>query len=67
MPSNRGNLCTRELIGSYVRPSRLDAQFDFNLYFDAVNCFAYEDGSLINLAKSLDESLTYYGFPPPDG
>ena len=53
---------TRELIGSYVRPSRLDAQFDFNLYFDAVNCLAYEDGSLINLVKSLDESLTYYGF-----
>ena len=53
---------TRELIGSYVRPSRLDAQFDFNLYFDAVNCFAYEEGSLMSLAKSLDESLAYYGF-----
>ena len=53
---------TRELIGSYVRPSRLDAQFDFNLYFDAVNCFAYEEGSLMSLTKSLDESLAYYGF-----
>ena len=32
---------------------KADAQFD-NLYFDAVNCFAYDDSSLISfIAKSL--------------
>lgn len=53
---------SRQLIGSYVSSGQLDAQFDFNLYFDAVNVFAKDQESTTRLATSLQESLDYYGY-----
>lgn len=50
-----------ELIGSYIGPGLLDAQFDFNLYDAAVACFANENPDVKNLKRVLDESLEYYG------
>ena len=34
---------SRELIGSYVNPGMLDAQFDFNLYWDAKTAIGAEN------------------------
>jgi cyclomaltodextrinase / maltogenic alpha-amylase / neopullulanase len=52
---------SRELIGSYVNPGELDAQFDFGVYFDARTAFARENASLKDLNYSLQESFSYYG------
>lgn len=52
---------SRELIGSYISSGMLDAQFDFNLYFDARPVFASEDESFEKVASSLSESALYYG------
>ncbi len=52
---------SRELIGSYIGSGMLDAQFDFNLYFDARNVFAGENLSFQNVAESLNESSLYNG------
>lgn len=49
-----------QLIKSYVTTGMLDAQFDFNMYDQAVSAFAGQ-GSLQELANSLRESLKYYG------
>ena len=51
----------RELIGSYVSSGQMDGQFDFNVYFDAVNVFAYEGNSFEQLMNSVNASLEYYG------
>lgn len=53
---------SRELIGSYVGPGLLDAQFDFNHYFDIRGTFA-QDGQSIsdNVVSSFRESEAYYG------
>ncbi len=52
---------SHELIKSYINTGMLDAQFDFNMYDRAVAAFAQKEGSLENLASSLQESLKYYG------
>lgn len=52
----------RELIGNYVGTDKLDGQFDFNLYFDARNCFADSLCNMQNIAESLIASLSYYGY-----
>ncbi|MCX6243214.1 MAG: alpha-amylase family glycosyl hydrolase [Bacteroidetes bacterium] len=52
---------SRDLIGSYVNPGKLDAQFDFGLYFDARTAFARETASFKDLNFSLQESFSYYG------
>lgn len=52
---------SRELISSYVSSGMLDGQFDFNLYDDAVACFARDDVSFNRLSQSLKESFKYYG------
>ncbi len=52
---------SRDLIRSYINPGMLDAQFDFNLYFDARTAFARENSSLKDLAYSLQQSFNYYG------
>jgi glycosidase len=52
---------SRDLIGSYVNPGELDAQFDFGLYFDARNAFARENTSFKDLNYSLMESFSYFG------
>ena len=50
-----------ELIGSYVSAGKLDAQFDFNVYDDAIAVFARESEGFERLNESLEESLHYYG------
>jgi cyclomaltodextrinase len=52
---------SRELIGSYISSGMMDAQFDFNLYFDARSVFAGQAGSFESVAASLKESARYYG------
>ncbi|MEP2772951.1 MAG: alpha-amylase family glycosyl hydrolase [Fulvivirga sp.] len=52
---------SRELINSYINTGMLEAQFDFNLYDDAVATFAREDVGFSRLTASLRESLSYYG------
>lgn len=52
---------SRELINSYINTGMLDAQFDFNLYDDAVATFARDEVSFSRLTTSLKESLSYYG------
>ncbi|MCF8228765.1 MAG: hypothetical protein K9J24_07450, partial [Bacteroidales bacterium] len=50
-----------ELIGSYVSAGKLDAQFDFNVYDDAIAVFAKNDQGFERLNESIQESLHYYG------
>ena len=50
-----------ELISSYVNSGELNAQFDFNVYDDAVAVFAHDNESFGRLNTSLEESLKYYG------
>lgn len=52
---------SRELIGSYVNPGKLDAQFDFSVYFDAVNTFSKDNNSFKDLNYSLYETFMYFG------
>lgn len=51
---------SHELIKSYIKSGLLDAQFDFNMYDQAVAAFA-GIGSMEELANSLRASLKYYG------
>ncbi len=50
-----------ELISSYLGTGMLDAQFDFNVYDDALAVFIREEESFSRLDASLRESLQYYG------
>ncbi len=52
---------SRDLIRSYINPGMLDAQFDFNLYFDARTAFARDNSSLKDLDYSLQQSFNYFG------
>jgi cyclomaltodextrinase / maltogenic alpha-amylase / neopullulanase len=53
---------SRELIGSYVGAGLLDAQFDFNHYFDIRGTFAQDGQNLQdNIIASFKESEAYYG------
>jgi len=53
---------SRELIGSYVSSGQQNAQFDFNLYFDARSVFVNDHESFTKLSESLNESFNYYGW-----
>ncbi len=53
---------SRELINSYVGSGLLNAQFDFNLYFDARSVFALDDVPFERLAASLNETFDYFGY-----
>lgn len=52
---------SRELIESYINPGMLDAQFEFNLYWDAKNTFAMDPISFRDLNYSLQQSFNYFG------
>ncbi len=52
---------SRELIGSYVASGKLNAQFDFNLYFDARDVFSNDQTSFRRLNNSILETFDYYG------
>ena len=51
----------RDLIVDLFGSGMMDGQFDFNLYFDARNCFAENNSDMTKLAISLKTSLAYYG------
>lgn len=53
---------SRSLINSFISSGTLDAQFDFNLYFDAREVFAKSETSFETLAVSLKETFNYYGY-----
>jgi len=53
---------SRELIGSYVNSGELDAQFDFNLFFDMRNTLLNKNESFAKLSRSIISSLEYYGY-----
>ncbi len=52
---------SRELVKSYINPGMLDAQFEFNLYWDVRNSFATDNASFRDLNFSLQQSFDYYG------
>ena len=52
---------SRELIGSYINPGMLDAQFEFNLYWDAKSAFINDNTSFRDLNYSLQQSFSYFG------
>jgi glycosidase len=52
---------SRELVNSYVNTGMLDAQFDFNVYDDAVNTFARDEVPFSRLSNSLTESISWFG------
>jgi glycosidase len=52
---------SRQLIGSYVGSGMIDAQFDFNFYFDARSALASDAGDLGLIRQTLEESFLYYG------
>lgn len=53
---------SRELIGSYLGSGLLNAQFDFNIYFDARSAFAIDDVSFEMMENSLQTTFDYYGY-----
>jgi glycosidase len=53
---------SRELIASYVSSGMQDAQFDFNLYFDARSVLAQDKTSFKLLKNSMLSSFNYYGW-----
>lgn len=52
---------SRELIQSYIGSGLLDAQFDFNLYFEVRDVFVKDESSFEVAVNSLQESFNYYG------
>ncbi len=52
---------SNELIASYIGSGMMDAQFNFNQYFDARAVFASESESFEKLANAMRESDLYYG------
>ncbi|MBK7108049.1 MAG: alpha-amylase [Bacteroidetes bacterium] len=53
---------SRELIGSYLGSGLLNAQFDFNTYFDSRSAFAIDDVSFEMMETSLQTTFDYYGY-----
>ncbi len=53
---------SKGLINSYIGTGKLDAQFDFNVYDDAVVTFARKDLPFDRLEKGLKESFSIYGY-----
>lgn len=51
-----------ELISSYIGSGLLDAQFNFNLYFDVRDEFSAYNGNLNVVANSLRQSCNYFGY-----
>ncbi|MBR1426123.1 MAG: hypothetical protein IJ581_01585 [Paludibacteraceae bacterium] len=49
-----------ELIGSYVKSGMLNAQFDFNVYFTAINALG-DEGNMRDINRVVLESLGAYG------
>jgi glycosidase len=52
---------SNELISSYIGSGMMDAQFNFNQYFDARAVFANDNESFDKLANAMRESELYFG------
>ena len=52
---------SKGLINSYIGTGKLDGQFDFNVYDDAVVTFARDDVGFERLKNGLQESFSIYG------
>jgi glycosidase len=52
---------SRELVKSYLSPGMLDAQFEFNLYWDVRSSFAQDNTSFRDLNYALQQSFSYFG------
>ena len=50
------------LINSYIGSGMIDAQFDFNMYDNALPVFAKDDEDFKRLVQSLETSLETYGY-----
>ncbi|MBN2486271.1 MAG: alpha-glucosidase C-terminal domain-containing protein [Bacteroidales bacterium] len=50
------------LINSYISTGMLDGQFDFNVYDNAVACFALDGENFDRLKTTLSESWRFYGY-----
>jgi glycosidase len=50
-----------DLISSYLGTGMLDAQFDFNVYDDALAVLIRDDEPFSRLDASINESIQYYG------
>ncbi len=53
---------SHELIASYVNSGEMDAQFDFNVYDNALSCFARQNISFERLQTAVEQSFKYYGY-----
>lgn len=53
---------SHDLINSYIGSGMLDAQFDFNMYDNALPVFANDDESMTRLGDALEASLSTYGY-----
>ncbi len=53
---------SHELINSYIGSGLLDAQFDFNMYDNALPVFATQDESMTRLGEALEAGLSTYGY-----
>jgi cyclomaltodextrinase len=52
---------SNELIASYIGSGMMDAQFNFNQYFDARPVFSSSSESFEKVASALDEANLYFG------
>lgn len=52
---------SRKLIGDYVGSGMLDAQFDFNLYFDLRGVLTSDAPDANQIVQTLEASLDFYG------
>jgi cyclomaltodextrinase len=52
---------SRSEMNSYTGSGQLDAQFDFNVYFDARSAFIDDNVSFTRAKNAVNTSLTYFG------
>ncbi len=52
---------SRALMNSYIGSGQLDAQFDFNVYFDARSAFIEDEVSFTKAKNAVNASLNYFG------
>ncbi len=53
---------SRSLMNSYIGSGQLDAQFDFNVYFDARSAFIEDNVSFDKAKDAVNASLNYFGY-----
>ena len=50
-----------DLIGSYVNPAELDAQFNFGIYFNARGPFSSDEANFSDLGRIIEENRNAFG------